>query len=226
VADTFYDEMGLQVTTAAPMFNQFHPLSLPFWEESWCDPAISLHHMQAEDFNDTFRLEHSLRFSRLLLRDVYSAIYTEKFPTKWLNWDNLADAHEYALNGNAKVPFEDADGVHIVDPNADFDSCRIACEYNERCFQFTWRNMTQFVKLSYYEHRHSCVLSSVFRLGHPKSFQDFNENLEEMQVYRAWHSGWLTDRIASWVREHWECPQGEDHWVTDGRMVGPNASSP
>lgn len=212
VADAYYDNMGLKVTSGVPMFNQDHSLSVPFSDRQWCHPAITLHHMQAEDFTEMFGLEKKMRFERFLLRDVHDLIYPTGLPSAREDWDNHADAHEYALDGSAKISLGLDGTTSDLDPNGSFDNCRIGCEFNPQCFQFTWRNTTIDVPGEGYRFQHSCVLSSAFRLGHSKPPQDFWARLEEKDTYRAWHSGWLQDRIAAWVQSHPKCPEG-DNWV-------------
>jgi hypothetical protein len=216
VADALYDNMGLEVTTAAPMFNAQSPRSLPLWQQSWCEPVLTLHHMNQEDFLEIFRREARLSFSHFLIRDVYAALYPDGFPELWYDWDNAADAHEFGLNGNAPFPWANGNEVITIEPNDSVENCRRACEYNKECFQYTWRNTTVDIINGGFDYLHSCVLASAFRLGEAKAPQEFYQNTYEKDTYRAWHSGWLHERIASWVDAHWECPKG-DHWVTNDR---------
>lgn len=220
VADTFYDNMGLKVTNAAPMLGREDSRSYAFGEGRWCQPVITLHHMQAEDFKEISAIERTSEYSQLLLRDVYQKVFPDGLPSQKADWDNVADAKEFALNANARVTVKNGNSVDVVDPHSNLESCRIACEHNEKCFQFTWRNTTidEFGTPWGWSYKHSCVLSSAFRLGSAKPAQEFWANLQEKDTYRAWHSGWLNDRINTWVSQHRECPSG-DHWTTDNSIV-------
>ena len=204
MADALYDELGVRVTQVGPMFNQLDPKSIRFNGDAWCQPAITLHHMTSQDFDEIFARERAQSFSQLLLRDVYAAAYPHGLPSRKGDWDNISDAREFAL----KVASMD------IIPHSDFDSCQIACEQNPKCFQFFFRNTTiqRADHADGVETAHECLLSSAFRLGFSKPSQSF-DNEHEPGVARSWTSGWRTHKISKWVEEHWECPSG-DHWVS------------
>ncbi|KAK5171480.1 uncharacterized protein LTR77_004625 [Saxophila tyrrhenica] len=207
LADVLYDELGIHVTQILPMVNQHPPRSIPLSPIAWCQAALAMHHMKADDFDEMFKREHELGFSRLLLRDVYDKIYPDGLPSESVDWNNIADAHEWAVPiDRNKLPLS-------VDPNSDFNSCRIACEAHEDCFSFTWRNTTINLDGPDYNYLHSCVLSGAFRLGAPKPEQAFWSNTDERDTYRRWHSGWMRYRISEWAKAHWECDPSQE-WAT------------
>ena len=207
LADALYDELGIHVTDAAPMFNDLNPREIRFGEKYWCEPAISLHHMDAQDFDQIQGLEKKLHYSRLLLRDIYATVYPDGLPPKRDDWDNISDGRKFAL--------EVTWGAGL-NPHASFETCDSACNQHLKCSQFFFRNTTELKPLSdglaQVETHHECMLSSVFRLGHRKPSQGF-DNVGEPGMFRSWTSGWKRERIARWVERHWECPSG-DHWVT------------
>ena len=196
LADAMYDEIGLKVMTAAPMFNQLHSRGIRFEKDSWCEPAITLHHMDATDFEEIFEKEEELHFSSLLLRDVCTTVYSENgLPEKKDDWDNISDASEYSL------PFPP---ILDLDPNTNFERCRSACQRAEECFQFFFRNTTELNSKGELKLKPHCGLSAAFRLGHAMPIQDF-DNEDEPGVFRSWTSGWNRTRIAQWVEQNWEC---------------------
>ena len=208
IADILYDVLQLEVTSAAPMFNELESRAIPFAEDSWCQPAITLHHMAANDFIEIFQKEKALNFSRLLLRDVYNTVYPFGLPSKRDNWDNISDADRFALdvvlvaNISSSAPLTN-------DPNSSFESCERACQQNEQCSQFFFRNPTIKRPDTHTENMHQCLLSRAFRLGHSKHQQRF-DNEDEPNTARSWTSGWRNDKIAQWVEEHQTCPEEED----------------
>ena len=215
LADALYDEIGLKVSDVSPMFNEYDSESLAFGSERmWCQPAITLHHMDEAKVRQIYAKEAELDYERLLLRDVYQATYTGPLSIKRGNWDNIASEQKYLLDNTNSV---------VLNANQDFESCKASCERNDECFQFTFLNTTvarAMIFPSEFERLHSCYLSKVFRLGHAKEEQSF-ENEVEYATYRSWTSGWRVEKINEWVQRHQECPDG-DHWVQLGheKMAG------
>jgi hypothetical protein len=204
MSDVLYHEMGLRVEDATPMLVQHQPETIPFSGPSWCQPSVTLHHVHAQNFEKLYNLERSLNFSRLLLRDVYSLLSDRILPRR-NDWDNGSDAKEIALPVEPLIFENDRDGhLSSFDPNVNFDSCKAACERNEQCFQFYFRNTTVAENSTTFHFQHQCHLSSAFRLGLRKPSQEFF-NPEEPGVFRCWTSGWLTDRILQWVERNRMC---------------------
>jgi hypothetical protein len=209
LADALYDEMGLKVSNVSPMFNMFDSEAIPFGlDNMWCQPAITLHHMDEVKVRQISAKEEELDYERLLLRDIFDTVYTTELPLRRENWDNIASDKKWMLETTTS-------GTII--PNKDFDSCKAACEENNQCLQFNFLNTTvstSRIEISPdigFEQHHSCFLSRAFRLGHAKENQAF-ENEDESGVFRSWTSGWRVEKIAEWVQKHQECPAG-DHWV-------------
>jgi hypothetical protein len=208
IADVLWDHMGLAVTQSIPLFSSQHPEGVPMYDRAFCQAAITMHHMKAHDFNHIFEHERALNFSRLLIRDVYEAVYPNGLPDRKDDWDNGADMREHGVEtGRAKLQMD-------VDPNSGFDACQIACEKTEKCMQFTWRNFTADNGGSF-DTMYSCVLGGAIRLGQPKAEQPFYTNEGDFNTYRRWHSGWLQQRISDWVEKNWACSQA-DEWKVGG----------
>lgn len=98
VSDALYEEIGLKLTSAAPMFNGESIREIRFGEGYWCQPLVTLHHMQARDFHAVHRRYQSLNFSRLLLRDLYDELYrAEGLPLVREDWDNMSDDQAFRV---------------------------------------------------------------------------------------------------------------------------------
>ena len=108
--------MRLRMTSAAPMFNEESSREIRVGEGFWCQPAITLHHMDAKAPAEILERESSLNFSRLLLRDIYAAVYRpDGLPSRREDWDNMSDAHEFRLDTAASLL---PDGL-ALSPNQD-----------------------------------------------------------------------------------------------------------
>lgn len=211
LADVLYDEMGVKVTQMLPMVNQQPPRSVPMSKMAFCQAVIGMHHMKASDFAELFAIEKQLDFRRFRLQDAFGDIYPDGLPLDSVDWNNIADAHEWG------VPIERHKLPPGLDANRDFETCRTACEVHEECFSFTFLNTTVILdesKADAFNYLNSCFLSRAFRLGAPKAEQSFWSNSDERDTYRRWHSGWMKDRISDWVIENWEC-KGRSQWEAD-----------
>lgn len=169
--------------------------------------------MEGVEFEEVFRHEEASGFSHLIRKDLYAAIYPDGPPRdeeSSVDMDNGSDAKEYML---PNVPLElagtDGERSSVVDPNSDARTCQVACERNEKCLQFLFRNNTIAKNIgTELETRHQCFLSSAFRLGLAQPRQGFGDNVDEPDTFRSWTSGWRRETIMRWVRERPDCPGG------------------
>lgn len=211
LADVLHGAIGVDVADATPMLIQNQPATLPFSAECWCQPPVTLHHVDPASFQLLYRLERQSTHSTLLLRDLLPVAFQNGGSSK-ANWDNVADAAEFSLP-TINLAIESGNETRSLDPNADFVTCRMACEGNPECFQFFFRNTTIQNDDGKVDARHECRLSRAFRLGLAKSPQAFL-NPEEPGTFRSWTSGWVKDRINGWVSANRECPRN-GRWVSN-----------
>ena len=211
LADALDEVLHLRITNAYPSLNSDEPATIPFGESIWCQPAVTLHHMDLKQFNEMYQYEKSRNFSELLFRDVYNASYIVGLPFKRDNWDNLSDKQEFAL----EVVSNDPDKINgkwspeeLVDPHRYFPACEHACIQNERCFQFSFVETIVENDDGKPETQTKCHLSKAFRLGeeHPMEI-----GVNQKESGKSWTSGWRSDRIAKWVAEHQDC-RTHDGW--------------
>ncbi|KAK3713068.1 hypothetical protein LTR37_008753 [Vermiconidia calcicola] len=125
LADALDEELHIQVTDATPMINSDEPSLVPFGEHVWCKPVITLHHMDARQFDDMYKFQRARNFSPLLFREVYTAAYTTNLPLRKEAWDNLSDDGRFALEVIPNNPDQLESNVepnHLVDPHRSYEA--------------------------------------------------------------------------------------------------------
>jgi hypothetical protein len=201
VADAMDEELGIHVTDVTPMVNSDHPALLPFDERVWCRPVITLHHMDPRQFDDMYKFQKARNFSELLFRDVFSATYRKGLPAIGQAWDNLSGDQRFALqlrpNDPSRMP-DSVDRNELLEPGKSYKACQIACDQNEKCFQFSYLNTRRPDKNGKWGPVSECHLSRVFRLGK-------TVDLEKHPRDTQFDSGWHTERIEKFIEVHQEC---------------------
>jgi hypothetical protein len=202
VADALDEELHVHVTDATPMVNSEHPALLPFGEAVWCKPVITLHHMDARQFDEMYKFQRDRNFSELLFRDVYTATYTAGMPVVGESWDNVSDDDRFTLEVKPNDPsrMEDTPDIQdLLEPSKSHKACGMACEQNEKCFQYMHSIRMLRRDDGTLAATPECHLSKVFRLG-----KQFRAEEHERGAQRT--SGWRSDRIKKWIVEHQDCP--------------------
>jgi len=164
-----------------PMFNP-HPLhGVPFSDLYWCQPAISMHHVRAEDMAGLRKWEESRRDARrpLLWADLPDYLNLTRGPAKREDWMNSD------WDGFPAPPGSDA--------HKSFDECGKACKADPNCFQWTW-------------HLRTCQFTHSFRLGQPRApeVEDWRSEEEKLHPWtreeKRFLAGWDIDYIKEWAR--------------------------
>ncbi|KAB8235013.1 glycosyltransferase family 31 protein [Aspergillus alliaceus] len=134
---------GVKLSGMWPMFNP-HPLhGVPFDQQHWCQPVISMHKLSLEDMTGLARWEKQRgRKHPLLYADLFE--YTE--------WGNLG----------IKVNWDNGDWGGWQEPapspaHRSLEACREACHNHPECFSYT-----------YHDSGHHCVFVPSVRLGAQK----------------------------------------------------------
>ncbi|KAK5173843.1 uncharacterized protein LTR77_002524 [Saxophila tyrrhenica] len=203
VADALDEELGVKVTGLTPMINSDEPAVLPFDRNVWCKPVITLHHMDARQFDEMYKFQKARNFSELLFRDVYAATaHSNGIPLMGELWDNLSDDERYGLeirpNDLSRIK-GDEENERLRDPNASYEACEAACDQNGHCFQFSHVVKMRQIDEGRPGEQRKCHLSKVFRFG--------KEVLPaEHEPGTQWTSGWMTERIRRFVDGNRECP--------------------
>lgn len=193
VADALDEISNVKLTDILPMMQGDNPFEFPFGEHSWCIPAITLHHMSAEDFQKVFDHERSQNFTGTLFRDLFTLYFPTPFPLRKDNWKNSADNGKFRVeltpNDVEHLP-EGLDPQEMMYPDNSFEACRLGCIQHRSCLQFSFHSQE--------DGSQTCHLSSVVIFGHAYE-------ADELEQTKSVVSGWLSDRISDWVQEHQEC---------------------
>ncbi|KAF4125786.1 hypothetical protein GMORB2_1032 [Geosmithia morbida] len=86
-------EAGTKVLQAHPMFNGEKPNTLPFGPSQWCQPLLSMHHVDAEEISMLWQYEETRanKSDVTQIKDIYHAFVEPHLVTRRRDWDNLAD---------------------------------------------------------------------------------------------------------------------------------------
>ncbi|PHH66911.1 hypothetical protein CDD81_5263 [Ophiocordyceps australis] len=85
-------EAGVVVRHAFPMFNGEKTAVLPFGETHWCQPILTLHHMDAEDVATMWQFEQTRTSTKTLqIKDLYHAFVEPHLIPLRPDWDNLSE---------------------------------------------------------------------------------------------------------------------------------------
>lgn len=206
IADALDEELKLKITDATPMMQPDEPHTVPFGDDIWCKPVVTLHHLDSRRLDQIYQMELEHNSSGLLFKDLYRSAYTKGLPFRREVWDNHADDKKYALQ---VVPNE-VDETHgqwepkdYLDPHRTFQACELACTRNEACFSFTFETLSNITGAEPKETT-ECYLSRVFRYGNARPLEHLDTKNDKF--IKIWVSGWRSDRIAKWVVDHVGCP--------------------
>ncbi|KAI1340001.1 hypothetical protein F5Y15DRAFT_381091 [Xylariaceae sp. FL0016] len=198
------ETIGLQVKQAWPTINGEKPHTIPFRSQEWCQPIVTMHHMNPEELSSFWNFE--TRFydhqtprpppnRAILFQDIYREFLTAKLQPTREDWDNLSEDVYYidtdAKNDGWPVYRVKKDHLTAAEKNAhkSFEDCQKMCDRVSDCFQFRY-------------HENICAYHRGFLLGNPRK--------READEGKRWRSGWNLDRINSWVQKQGEC--GEPLW--------------
>ncbi|KJZ78216.1 hypothetical protein HIM_02254 [Hirsutella minnesotensis 3608] len=85
-------QVGAVVKHALPMFNGERPNTLPFGEGHWCEPILTLHHMEPEQIGSTWQYEQTrTKDVPIQIRELYDQFVAPHMVAVRDNWDNLSD---------------------------------------------------------------------------------------------------------------------------------------
>ncbi|KAF5966417.1 hypothetical protein FBULB1_11663 [Fusarium bulbicola] len=85
-------ETGKKVKQAHPMFNGEKPMTLPFGNNHWCEPLLSMHHMNPEEVSDAWHFEKTRQKKGFIqIREMYHQFWAPQLEAEHEEWDNLSD---------------------------------------------------------------------------------------------------------------------------------------
>lgn len=214
VALALHDHEGIKIRQTWPMINGEKPITLPFGRGHWCEPILTMHHMDSEEISLVWQFEQTRKTDRvLLMRDLYDSLIAPKMKKTRENWNNGANDVCYIsrdADAQERADGQDRDRQKKEDEMSDIEkeawkspeNCAKVCEseiaeedsgdkekqLNRNCFQYRW-------------HEEVCCTSKSFKLGGPmeKPFDD-NEKAK-------WTSGWYLEGIQAWIDAMGECTE-------------------
>lgn len=173
---------------------QDNPIAMyPEWEQMWCQPAISWHHLESLEVKQIWEWErHFLETSGnavIRFKDTFEGLVEPKIRKGHeAGWDNM-------IGGKVLLPLRDKstdeerkpwEGLEElkVDPTVSWDACEKACELDHGC-------------LSWHFGPGKCNLGNNVRLG-KKTGGDVEE--QGLAI-----SGWNMKRIQRWKKRLGHC---------------------
>ena len=204
------DETDITIVNAWPVINGEKPHTLPYAENGWCHPIVTLHHTGAQDISDIYAFEQERKFSYpLRIKDLYHRFVSSHLTDTRLDWDNLSDGAHY-LNGSAHK-YEDWEikrathgplsPLEMAAPGS-FEDCQKLCESQKNCIQFRYMRAT-------------CSLAGKIAHGKPVKKRNGDDVDNSNGDFERPMSGWILSRVSSWVQRHNECDEQIKWPVTD-----------
>ncbi|KAK2591474.1 hypothetical protein QQS21_010820 [Conoideocrella luteorostrata] len=186
------DETGIEVVNAWPVINGEKPHTLPYAEDEWCHPIVTMHHAVAEEISDLYAFERERKFSKpLRIKDLYHRFMSPHLIDARPDWDNLSEDVYYLNTSIAQyeeweVNRAKKDGLSNEEAEAykSFDDCKTACLSLENCFQFRFQN-------------NICGMAHKFKHGKPTKKGDDDS--------KRYMSGWNTKKIKQWIEKQKDC---------------------
>ncbi|KPM46289.1 hypothetical protein AK830_g373 [Neonectria ditissima] len=86
------NETGSKVKQAHPMINGEKPSTLPFGHGHWCEPLLTMHHMNSEEVSSAWSYEQKRNKTGILqIKDMYESFFAPTLIPQRDDWDNLSD---------------------------------------------------------------------------------------------------------------------------------------
>ncbi|KYK55337.1 glycosyltransferase family 31 protein [Drechmeria coniospora] len=195
------NETGVEVKNAWPTVNGEKPHTLPYAEDQWCQPIVTMHHVSAQEVSELWALEKERNFSApLRIKDLYHEFVEEQLVPTRDAWDNMSDDVFY-LNRSAsdyseyELSMAKEGRLSKLEQHAhqSFEDCRRVCKSIRSCLQYRFWNGI-------------CSTSKALKHGVPTKV--------EKEKWWEYRSGWDMTRIQKWVKSHGKCrkPQYPTSW--------------
>ncbi|KAI1341363.1 hypothetical protein F5Y15DRAFT_354355 [Xylariaceae sp. FL0016] len=83
---------GVKIRQTWPMINGEKPSTLPYGPKHWCEPILTMHHMNAEEISNVWQFEQTRKTDHtLMMKDLYNSLVRPHMQVLRENWDNLSD---------------------------------------------------------------------------------------------------------------------------------------
>jgi len=171
---------------------------MPFGPGVWCNPLVTMHHMNIEEVSSFWEYE-THRYAQELnsppeptrIRDIYYKFLAPKLVPLRHDWNNLSDDVNFVdptvrRDKTHEVKRTKTENLDSFEKKAhrSWEKCREACEHADDCFQYVFRDGI-------------CGMSKSFKLGKPEK--------EELDLKLRWTSGWDLGKIQKWIQAQGEC---------------------
>ncbi|KAK5987108.1 hypothetical protein PT974_11226 [Cladobotryum mycophilum] len=228
-------EVGIKVKQLHPMFNGEKPNTLPYGPGHWCEPLLTMHHMNSEEVSAVWQYEQTrTRKEFMQIRELYQAFFGPKLVSYRKDWDNLSDdtcyispedgVQEKAKDDVRKRQKKEED-KNVVERSAHNSAaaCAKVCEADgldvpEDEFESieTETGRSQLIRSLYqtkikhdegFKKKRSCFQWR-FQKGvccTAKSFKLGTPKHEKNDADK-WTSGWFVHGINDWIESQGECP--------------------
>lgn len=232
-------ETGHDVKQLHPLFNGEKPNTLPYGHGHWCEPLLTMHHMNSEEVSSVWQYEQTRKKQAIVqIKDMYQAFFAPHLKAHRLDWDNLSEdtcyigperedqdragggerdrqKEEFSKNAIEKRAHMSAAACAKVCESAglDFSDEEIAAFPNEA-------ERDKFIRGKYDEkagdtewHKERRCFQWRYHNGAcctASSFK-FGTPREESNKDERWLSGWFVDGINDWIDAVGECkPEWKD----------------
>ncbi|PWY76967.1 hypothetical protein BO70DRAFT_363527 [Aspergillus heteromorphus CBS 117.55] len=125
LARTIKQEINVGVQNFWPQINGEKPATLPFGPTHWCQPVVTMHHVEPRERSTIFDFEQAREniSEPLLFRELSEIAFpSDDMPTEEKDWDNLS---------NVQLRFPG-------DITPTLEQCRDSCLTMEACFQYRY----------------------------------------------------------------------------------------
>ncbi|KAH8129251.1 hypothetical protein ACSS6W_003075 [Trichoderma asperelloides] len=169
-------EQGIPMHGHFPMFSPYALHEIPFNDQHWCQPLITLHKTSPKDMVDLFSWEFNQRKSDrpLLYSDIWQFHKPGTSPVREA-WDG------------GRFNAYDPPGA-IADSS---EQCSQACDVDDNCFQWKWAGADD----------KKCTLLGSIQYGKERKVET---ELKDRNAGISNRAGWNKDRIRKW-QESREC---------------------
>ncbi|KAI0402510.1 glycosyltransferase family 31 protein [Xylaria palmicola] len=213
VALALDEHEGITIRQTWPMINGEKPSTLPYSQNHWCEPILTMHHMNPEEISTVWQFEQTRKSDRILMiKDLYESLIAPKMQEIRENWDNGSDDVCYlnpAPEAQEHADSEARDRQKKEEEMSEIEkvawkspkNCARVCEteipedsddreknQKRSCFQYRW-------------HDEVCCTSRSFKLGEPKP-KPADDNKKA-----RWTSGWYMKGIQDWIDAMGECKE-------------------
>ncbi|KAJ4320626.1 hypothetical protein N0V94_003274 [Neodidymelliopsis sp. IMI 364377] len=152
-----HDKADVSISGLWPMFNPHRLEDVPFGNDYWCEPVISLHKTNPSLFKDLWSWENEKRSGRPLLYIDLLFSFHGNFSRRE-NWDAAFDAG-FQLPDNSTV-------------HASLDACETGCFAHDDCQQYTW-------------HGRHCYYAKALYIGNAKQ-PDGHHDPKDREYISGW----------------------------------------